>query len=213
MFIFSLSYRSTSWGSSRNSSGSNKKSKASPKMVDQECQTLLSDLPIPSNRVNQIANGISPSNLTNGSSPWSPKSINSPPSLTTNFGNNQNEDDYDPLYAVPNHYGTKKVKNQENEKSPQVNGSIHRTGNNSSSSPLHNMSIDTNSSYPLNSSKCSSPCSVPNTYRNFNLERSQSLRVSRKSQRSMSSSASKGGSLRYENRRLNFAINLNYNIF
>ena len=179
-------------------------------MVDQECQTLLSDLPIHSPRTNQIANGIAPSNLTNGSSPWSPKSINSPPSLTTNFGNNQNEDDFDPLYAVPNHYGTKKVKTQENEKSPQVNGSFQGVGNNSSSSPLHNMSIDTNSSYPLNSSKCSSPCSVPNTYRNFNLERSQSLRVSRKSQRSISSSASKGGSLRYENFNLNVTINSNY---
>ena len=161
-------------------------------MVDQECQTLLSDLPAKSPRINQNMNGTNPSNLTNGSASWSSKSIDHSPTLTTNFCNNQNEDDYDPLYAVPNHLGTKKQKNQENYNSPQTN----ILGNNSSSSPLHNMSIDTNSSYPLNSSKCSSPCSVPNAYRNFNLERSQSLRVSRKSQRSIASAASKGGSLR-----------------
>ena len=164
-------------------------------MVNQECQTLLSDLPIQSPKINQ--NGIQSAGLTNGSSPWTSNSIDQVPSLTTNFCNNQNEDDYDPLYAVPNLLGTKKMKNQENNStSSQTNGSFHRVGNNSSSSPLHNMSIDTNSSYPLNSSKCSSPVSVPNTYRNFNLERSQSLRVSRKSQRSIASAASKGGSLR-----------------
>ena len=161
-------------------------------MVDQECQTLLSDLPIKSPRINQSMNGTNPSNLTNGSVSWSSKSIDHSPTLTTNFCNNQNEDDYDPLYAVPNHLGTKKQRNLEIYNSPQTN----ILGNNSSSSPLHNMSIDTNSSYPVNSSKCSSPCSVPNTYRNFNLERSQSLRVSRKSQRSIASAASKGGSLR-----------------
>ena len=164
-------------------------------MVDQECQTLLSDLPIQSPKTNSNMNGINPSNLSNGSSTWSTKNIDHQPSLTTSFCNNQNEDDNDPLYAVPNHLGTKKMKSPEINNSPITNG-FNRVGNESSSSPLHNMSIDTNSSYPLNSSKCSSPCSVPNTYRKYNLERSQSLRVSRKSQRSIASASSKGGSLR-----------------
>ena len=166
-------------------------------MVNQECQTLISDLPAFSPKTNQLVNGTHNSRVADPLS-WSSNPLEPTYSVTTNQ-HNEDADDNDPLYAVPNHPRTKTQINQQNEKPPKTYYSLQRRANNNSSSspPLHNTSIETNSSSvaALNSSKCSSPCSVPNTFRNYNLERSQSLRVSRKSQRSISSS-SKGGSLR-----------------
>jgi hypothetical protein len=161
-----------------------------PKLVDQECQTLLSDLPAHLPKTIQTGNGITNSRVTNPSS-WTSNTTEHP-SLATSNDNNEDGDDYDPLYAIPNHLGIKTIAIT---KSPKQYPSPHQGGSYTSSSPHHNISLETESSLPNNTSKCSSPYSVPNTTRTFNLERSQSLRVSRKSQRSLLSS-SKGGSLR-----------------
>ena len=162
------------------------------KLVDQECQTLLSDLPNNLPKTIQTGNGNYNSRVTNNSA-WTSNTTEYH-SLATS--NENNEEDYDPLYAIPNHLGTKTIPiTQKMDKPPKQFPSTHQGGSYTSSSPLHNMSLETESSFHLNTSKGSSPYSVPNTTRNFNLERSQSLRVSRKSQRSLSSS-SKGGSLR-----------------
>ena len=164
-------------------------------MVDQESQTLPTDVPTSPLKTNQMFNGItSPHPQADDHSTWASNSTE-PPSLAITNANAEDGDDYDPLYAVPNHLGTKKITGQQNNKQPMVHANNHRIATSVSSSSHVNTSLETNSSshqYPF---KCSSPSSVPKYSRNFNLERSQSLRVSRKSQRSISS-ASKGGSLR-----------------
>ena len=191
--IFFL-FRSTSWGSSKNSNGSTKRSKSIPKMVDQECQTLLSDLPsrLPlthsvDSDVNNLRKTTTSPSLSNG---------NGHGFASRNQSHKDENDDYDPVYAIPNNLGANKsVNRMQNDNIPDQATNVQINGNTSYSSNPNNISIDTHSSGILSPSKSSPPCSVPNTYRNYNLERSQSLRISRKSQRSISS-ASKGGSLR-----------------
>lgn len=166
-------------------------------MVDQESQTISTELHTSPLKTNQMFNGIhNPYSKATDHSTWASNSTeHSLPAITN--ANNDDGDDYDPLYAIPNNLGTKNnVASQQNNKSSMVvHPNNHRMGNNASSPP-HNTSSETNSSAHLNPLKSSSPSSVPNYSRNINLERSQSLRVSRKSQRSLSST-SKGGSLRY----------------
>ena len=163
-------------------------------MVDQECQTLLSDLPsrFPlTHSVDSDAN-----NLRNTTTSPSLSNGNGHGFASRNQAHKEEDVDYDPVYAIPNNLGANKsVKSIPNDNIPGQATNVQMTSNTSFSSNPHNVSIDTYSSGMLSPSKSSPPCSVPNTYRNYNLERSQSLRISRKSQRSISS-ASKGGSLR-----------------
>ena len=159
-------------------------------MVDQECQTLLSDLPSRLPLTHSVDSDVN--NLR--------KTTTSPSMSNGNCHGYQSQkdenDDYDPVYAIPNHLGANKsINRMQNDNIPDQSTNIQMNGNASYSSNPNNISIDTHSSGILSPSKSSPPCSVPNTYRNYNLERSQSLRISRKSQRSISS-ASKGGSLR-----------------
>ena len=135
-------------------------------MIDQQSQTLSTYLP---------------------SSP--------PKSPVKNF-NDDEVDDFDPLYAIPNHPGTKNLANQQSNKSPGMHCNNNGTLNNASFPPPHSTSSETNSSLRVIPFKSLSPVSVPNNSKKSNLERSQSLRVSRKSHRTLSSTT-KGGSLRY----------------
>lgn len=182
--------RSTSRG---NAKGSIKKQKPMPKMVDQESQTNSSDILIPPLETYSPTKEIINSN-TKGSNPLMGTSSFTKNSVLV-LTNDDDADDYDPLYAIPNH----RVNNNGKEINTtpilhssyrgEANGSFPPRRTSSERTPKSNLHMSKNS--PPNSL----PISASNANPKYNLERSQSLRISRKSLRSLSS-ASKGGSLR-----------------
>ena len=149
-------------------------------MINQESQTDFSgdfrSYPktylVDANQQNVDNNERTPQNNSNGR-------------VSANNSRSDEGDEFDPLYAIPSNLGKNK------------NGQITPTNNNCHSLPLQSSSPVVEVTGHILSSQHSSPNSLvvsPTSKANksFNFERSQSFRISRKSQRSYSA----GGSLR-----------------
>ena len=162
-------------------------------MVDQESQTNSFGVPMSPLETHSPTKEVTNSN-TNGGHPLMGTSSFSETSILV-VKNDNDEDEYDPVYAVPNHRNNNNGKEVHNTPIAHYNG---RSDTDGSVSPRRCLSERTPPN-TITTSKTSPPNSLPissnNANSNYNLERSQSLRISRKSSRSLSS-ANKGGSLR-----------------